>query len=234
MRVLVTRPIEDAGSTASNLRALGHAPLIAPLLEIRFRDGEDISLVNVQAVVVTSANSVRALARRTKRRDLPVFAVGAQTASVGREMGFSDVRNSDGNSVALADAISGWTNPKSGLLLYAAANKATTKLQERLIEHGFTVRRDVLYDVVAVDILPSAAAAALRMGELDAVLLYSPYSAEIFVRCVQADHLGGVCHGLIAACISQAAANKTTGLVFGEIRIASRPSEEKLLGLLGD
>jgi uroporphyrinogen-III synthase len=234
MRVLVTRPIEDAGSTASNLRALGHAPLVVPLLEIRFRDGEDISLIGVQAVVVTSANGVRALARRTKHRDLSVFAVGAQTASMAREMGFSDVRNSDGDSVALADAITGWTNPNSGPLLYAAANKATSKLQERLIERGFTLRRDVLYDVVAVDTLPSTAAEALRRGELDVVLLYSPHSAETFVRCVRKAHLGGICRGLIAACISQAAANKTAGLAFREIRIASRPSEEEVLGLLGD
>ena len=44
-------------------------------------------LDGVQAILATSANGVRALARRTPRRDLPLFAVGPQTAARGAEAG---------------------------------------------------------------------------------------------------------------------------------------------------
>ena len=36
MRVLVTRPDDDAEETAAKLIALGHEPIVAPLLEIKF------------------------------------------------------------------------------------------------------------------------------------------------------------------------------------------------------
>src|ERR1700722_5354367 len=88
MRVLVTRPAEDASRTAETLAKLGHAALIAPLLEIRFLDGPGISLAGVQAILATSGNGIRALARRSPRRDIPVFAVGTRTANVARAEGY--------------------------------------------------------------------------------------------------------------------------------------------------
>jgi uroporphyrinogen-III synthase len=232
MRVLVTRPAEDAGSTAAHLRELGHVPVIAPLLEVRFRDGAELSLEEIQAIVATSANGVRALILRTARRDLPVFAVGAQTASMARASGFADVKNSDGDSVTLADAISHWASAQSGPLLHAAGNEATGKLGARLIEHGFQLRREILYDVVSVESLPPIAQNALERNELDAVLLYSPRSAETFARCVEAAGLHNTCRRLLAICISEAAAKKAGALPFREIRIAARPSENELLELL--
>ena len=70
MRVLVTRPEDDARETAVRLKALGHEPILAPLISIRFIDGPDIDLAGVQALIATSSNGVRALARRTSRRDI--------------------------------------------------------------------------------------------------------------------------------------------------------------------
>src|SRR5262249_33099489 len=96
MRVLVTRPIEDARGTAARLIRLGHTPLVSPLLEVHFLEGPKLSFANVQAIVATSANGVRALIRRTTTRDLPIFAVGAQTAEAAREAGFTNVKNADG------------------------------------------------------------------------------------------------------------------------------------------
>ncbi len=84
MRVLVTRPKEDAEETAQLLAARGHQALVAPLLETRFFDGAALTLEGVQAVLATSANGVRALARRTARRDVPLFAVGPQTAEAAK------------------------------------------------------------------------------------------------------------------------------------------------------
>ena len=66
---------------AERMAARGHDVLLAPLLTTRLFDGPDIMLEEVQAVLATSANGVRALARRTARRDIPIFAVGSQTAA---------------------------------------------------------------------------------------------------------------------------------------------------------
>lgn len=227
--MLVTRPEEDSGSTAARLREMGHVPIVTSLLEVRFRDGPEIALENIQALVATSANGVRAFTRRSARRDLPVFAVGAQTAAMARASGFADVRNSDGDSIVLADAIVHWASAHRGALLHAAGNEASGKLAARLSEHGFQLRREVLYDVASVERLPAIAQAALERGELDAVLLYSPRSAETFVRCVEDAGLSSTCRNIIAVCISKAAADRAKALPFRELRIAGLPSENELL-----
>src|ERR1700735_5942203 len=97
MRVLVTRPSGDAQDTAAKLSAYGHEPLLAPLLEIRFRQGPRISLAGVQAMLATSSNGVRALAERVKTHDIAVFAVGPQTTAAARAAGFTAVKNAGGD-----------------------------------------------------------------------------------------------------------------------------------------
>lgn len=232
MRVLVTRPTEDAKNTAARLAQMGHSPLVSPLLEIKFRDGPELSFDNVQAIVATSANGVRALVRRTDRRDLPVFAVGAQTAATARAARFANVKNADGNSIVLADAIAKWAKPENGILFHAAGNETAGKLSERLREHGFQFRRDVLYDIEPVQSLSREALEAMRDGKLDAVLLYSPRSAENFARCVQQADLTEMCRALIAVCISEAAAKKIEALRLRKIKVAPRPSEAAMLQAL--
>ncbi len=71
----MTRPLEDGEEIAEKLRAMGHDPLLAPLLATHFADGPAPDFTDVQAILATSANGIRALARRTARRDLTIFAV---------------------------------------------------------------------------------------------------------------------------------------------------------------
>lgn len=232
MRVLVTRPIEDAEETAVRLHDRGHVAVIAPLLKIHFRDGPDISFDGIQAIVATSANGIRALVRRTHKRDIPLFAVGPQTAAAARASGFADVQSSHGDSIALADAISGWVVREKGALLHVAGNEATGKLATRLSEHGFVLRRHVLYDVTPVAALPAAASTALQNRELDAVLLFSPLSAQTFIHCVEVAGLQPVCREIVSVCISQTVADKAGSGFFRETRVAIRPSESEMLDAL--
>jgi uroporphyrinogen-III synthase len=233
MRVLVTRPQDDATEIAQELKARGHQALIAPLLEIRFRDGPEISLDGVQAVLATSANGVRALARRTSRRDVPVFVVGPQSAAAARDLGFAHVRNADGDAIALAVAASRWASPASGALLHAAGEQTKGGLVAELRQKGFDVRSHTLYEAVAAGALPEAAAQALRNNQVDAVLLFSPRSARVFASCVDAAGLQDACGALLAVCISAATAEALAGLHLREIRVAGAPNQEAVLAALG-
>ena len=120
MRVLVTRPLEDAQETAALLQVRGHEALVAPLFTVKFHGGPRIDLTGVQAVLATSANGVQAISRRTSRRDLPLFAVGPQTAQIARNEGFKLVRSADGDAAALAQAIPAWASAENGALLHAS------------------------------------------------------------------------------------------------------------------
>ncbi|MBD3608930.1 MAG: uroporphyrinogen-III synthase, partial [Gammaproteobacteria bacterium] len=80
MHVLVTRPIQDAEPLLARLRERGIEATAEPLLEIEFKTGARVDLKDVQAVVATSANGVRAFAAASDRRDVGLFAVGDATA----------------------------------------------------------------------------------------------------------------------------------------------------------
>lgn len=230
MRILVTRPLEDARAIADKLTTMGHEAVIAPLLAIRFHDGEEISLDGVQAILATSANGVRAIARRTERRDVPVFAVGPQTAEEAQRLGFRQVRNAQGDGEVLAKKTLAWAKPDGGVLLHAAGAEAPKSLAAELERHGFRVRREVLYEAVAADALPPDIAAT--MNTIDAVLLFSPRSAAIFRELLIRAGLGGAAAHMRALCISAAAAKALAPLTFREIRTAEKPDQAALLSLL--
>ncbi|MDE2012886.1 MAG: uroporphyrinogen-III synthase [Alphaproteobacteria bacterium] len=232
MRVLVTRPLEDAERTATELQARGHQTVLAPLMDIRFRPGPELALGGVQAILVTSANGVRALAGRSKRRDLPVFAVGPQSAEVARKEGFADVKSANGDAVALAEAVKGWARPEAGALFHAAGAQTKGDLAARLSAAGFTVQSEAVYEAVPAEALPPPASAALADGGIDAVLLYSPRSARTLVACLKRAGLAETARGLIACCISKAAAEALGGLPFKAVRSAAHPDQNGLFALL--
>ena len=229
MRVLVTRPEEDGAETARQLALRGHEALLAPLLKTRFFDGPEIGLDGVQAILATSANGVRALARRSPRRDLPLFAVGPQTTAEAQQLGFAEVENADGDATTLAKAARSWANPGKGALLHIAGEGNDGKLASLLSD--FSVRREILYAVTPVEKMPAEIVAELRAGTVDLALFFSPRSASVFRELVLQQGLG--METMLAAAISQATALALAPLLFCEkVRVAAKPDQEYLLKLL--
>jgi uroporphyrinogen-III synthase len=233
MRILVTRPQDAADATSKTLKALGHDAIVAPLMEIRFRDGETLMLDGVQAILATSANGARAIARRTARRDVPLFAVGKQTAEAARASGFTTVRSADGDGADLANAAARWAKPDGGVLLHVAGAQTKGDLAAALAARGFTVRTEILYEAVAAAALPAPADEALRSGALDAVMLFSARGARVFAELAGRAGLGTACAAVTALCISQATAQALGDLAFRAILVADRPDQDGMLALVG-
>jgi uroporphyrinogen-III synthase len=231
MRILVTRPQEDGAEIARLLSARGHQTLLAPLLEPRFPEGpvleEGQALDDVAAILATSANGIRALRRRTARRDLSIFAVGPQTADEARRAGFSDVRSADGDAKALAQATRNWA-PPGATLMHVCAEDAPGTLSDQLRASGFAVRRCALYRIEAAKLLPPEAEAALQDRAMDAAMFFSPRTARIFTKLAEALPTDG----LLALCISPATAEALTPRTFAEIRVAARPNQDAMLALV--
>jgi uroporphyrinogen-III synthase len=228
MRILVTRPLEDGEEIAEKLRAMGHQPLLAPLLSTDFHDGPEPDFTGVQAILASSANGVRALIRRTDRRDLPIFAVGPQTADEAQKARFAMVKNANGDAVALAQATMRWTTPGAGALLHVCGEEAPGTLGEMLTAHGFTVRRCALYAVHPASRLPPETEAALKQQKVDGALFFSPRSARVFCDLAAGLPLTGI----TAYCISPVTARALEGQGFGRVAAAAQPNQAALLGLL--
>jgi uroporphyrinogen-III synthase len=231
MHVLITRPQEDAASIAQILEARGHRALCAPLLTVHFRDGLQLELDAVQAVLATSANGVRALAWRTGRRDLPLFAVGPQTAEAARRAGFCRIECAHGDAAALAEAVPQWATPDAGILIHAAG-RGNGRLKTLLEAKGFSVRLEELYEVTAEETLPRAAGEALANHGLDAVLLFSPRSAAVLRDTILKAGLADTCKNLAALCISAAAAQALDPLAFRTTLVAAQPNQDAMLASL--
>jgi uroporphyrinogen-III synthase len=227
MKILVTRPRADGEEIAARLAEMGHQALLAPLLEPRFLEGPEPALDDVQAILATSANGIRALIRRTRRRDVPVFAVGPQTAEEASRAGFTDVRSADGDAVALAEAAARWAKPEA-VLLHICGEDAPGTLADTLAARGFAVRRAVLYGMAAAAELPHEARSALEEGRLGAVMFFSPKTARLFLTLAE----GLPIAGLTAFCISPATAGALASGIFAQVRIADRPNQAAMLALV--
>ncbi|MBV8538355.1 MAG: uroporphyrinogen-III synthase, partial [Alphaproteobacteria bacterium] len=234
MRILLTRPRDDAAALAQKLTAAGHEVLSEPMLDIRFVPGSGVDLEGAQAVLFTSANGVRAFAAAETRRDLPAFAVGEATAAAARRAGFARVESAAGRVDDLVRLVRDHLVAGAGALVHAAGRDVAGDLAGELGRAGFEVRRAVLYTAEAAQTFSPDVARALKAGEIDAVLFYSARSAETFRRLIEADGLAFSLGRIVAFGLSQAAVEPVKSLPWARIDVAARPDEGEILRLVGE
>jgi len=230
MRALVTRPRADADAVARALEARGLEVMVEPLLDITPVPGATVDLNGVQAILVTSANGVRALANTVARRDLPVWAVGEATAAEARRVGFGRVESAGGDVESLAALVAARVDPTAGTLLHASGHDLAGELASLLLGRGFAVRRAVLYDARPVKSFSPALIEALRGRTLDLALFFSPRTAATFVRLARSAGLDGA--AVRAYALSAAVAGALASLPWQTVRVAERPTQEALLAAL--
>ena len=227
MRILVTRPLPDAERTAARLRALGHEPVVAPVLAIE-PSGDPAPAGPFDALLVTSVNAVPALAGSGLAG--PVFAVGPRTGAALREAGLPAVRVA-ADALGLAGLVR--TELAAGArLLHVAGRDRKPEPARSLAEAGFALTTWVAYAAVAAPALPEAAARALAAGDLDAALHYSRRSAEILLHRAGAAGLETALAALAHVCISDDAAVPLRAAGARTVVAAAQPDEDGLLTAL--
>lgn len=228
MLIAVTRPKEDAAPLKAKLEALGHAAVLTPLLAIRPRPGVAIPDLAWQAVAATSANGIRALPEDHRLRSFRMLTVGPQSLKAARAAGFA-AEAQGGDVDGLAALIRAELDPAGGPILYLSGAETAGDLEAQLIAAGFACHRAVLYDAVAADDL-GASGKALRDGSLDGVLLYSPRTARIWRRLVEASDWREQAMHAVHFCLSP---NVAAVLPESWPRsVAARPDEAAMLALL--
>jgi uroporphyrinogen-III synthase len=231
VRLLVTRPEPDGERTAASLRARGHEVLLAPLLRIEAVEfelpGEPLS-----AVVMTSANAARAIARHPRREALTAlaaFTVGRHTAEAARAAGFREVHSADGDKDDLAALLHAHYGERSAPLLYLAGEDRAGDLTAG----GMRMLTAVVYRAVKVERFAPAVASALRQGALDGVLHFSRRSAQAYFDCAAR---AGILERALAPlqfCLSRQVAQPLAAVGAAAIRLAPQPDEAAMLDLVG-
>ncbi len=231
MRLLITRPIEDAKPLADALAERGVEVLIEPMLEIRHLDDAEIDLDDVRALLFTSANGVRAFAALSPRRELKAFTVGDGSAEAARQAGFPQVESAKGDVEALAALVVDRLKPDDGILFHAAGTVTAGDLKARLEGLGYRVRRAQLYEAKIATALSAETRANLTLGGIDAVLLFSPRTARTFAELWQAAGAPTLAR-IQALCLSAAVAREIGNLGWRAVEIADRPDLPSMLALV--
>lgn len=233
MRILVTRPAADGEKTADRLRALGHEPVLAPLLDI-VAAAPPADLPEPAALLLTSRNAVRAVAlwpEAARWRERPVFVTGRGTGDSAAQAGFKNIRSADGDAVDLAALVMSEIGPEVRPILYPAARDRSEVFLERLRAEGYDILVIEAYRADIATMFDPQVCEALRFSRIDAVLLYSRRTSEGFRQAVERAGLAGALGGLRLYVLSARVAEPLDGLG-AEIVVAGRPDEDSLLALL--
>lgn len=188
--VAITRPLEDAQRLACELQAKGYVTYLVPMLDIwpireSVTELKEVILQQLpQAICVTSRHAVRMLAQQDAGRTVPLIAVGAMTAKEAASAGFSAVTDAGGNAQALVGQILKQCNPARGPVLYARGVDVSTDIAAALHGKGFAVAEVVTYKAEFTESLPESYVAALKAGEVDAIMFFSRRSTENYMRLI--------------------------------------------------
>jgi uroporphyrinogen-III synthase len=122
-------------------------------------------------------------------------------------------------------------DPQAGRLFHAAGSAVAGDLAGDLGHAGFQLERQALYAAEPVTELSADTSAALYAGTIDAVLFFSPRTAQSFVKVVEkaglADRLGGI----VALCLSEAVGTAVRTVKWQDIHVAVQPDQASLLDL---
>jgi uroporphyrinogen-III synthase len=239
MAVLVTRPQPDNEATAAALRARGVEVLLAPALRFEPVPLSSSLEADFAAVIVTSANALRAIAPRLKDHPLvklPLFAVGEQTALAAQGAGFDEVISADGDASALRELVAGRfaASPPRAVrrLLYLAAADISRDLAGELAARGLNVVTRITYRMVPIARLPRETCDAFAANQVDAVLHYSTRSAKAFLEAARAAGVEISALSIPQCCISSSVAQILREAGAARVMVAASPNEDALLRAL--
>lgn len=234
MAILVTRPYPDNEKTAQGLRARGLEVLVSPTLRqepLPFHYDPDVTY---DAVIVTSANAMRAVKDDPSLAPLfglKLFAVGDASAEIARQIGFRDVVSASGDGAALREVVTAALK-KNSTLCYLAGADLGRDLTVELGERGYTVITHTTYRMMLVPHFSDAVIAAFSAGSIDAVLHYSRRSARSFIDAAQASGVEVLALALPQICISQPVASILREAGASRVIVAQSPDENAIFEAL--
>lgn len=213
MKVIVTRPRDQAGPLVDRLEALGHEVVACPLIEIEATGPDVIDVSGYDWLIVTSPNGAREAARRLRGRLPRVAAVGPGTAEALRAHGIEPALVP---RVSSQDGLLDEFPRDGGRVLFAAAEGARRRPIDELGADFLPLYRTRLVrpeEPPVGDLVVLASGSAVRsfaaLGTPVAAVTIGPETSTVARQC-----------GLQVA--DEAATHDLDGLVAAVERVASR------------
>lgn len=244
--VWVTRSAPRNQVTARVLENAGWQVLTVPVLEIRLRfpEASTVPQSRPDLVVFVSANAVRGLEAALaepgfpggERREVPVMAVGRQTAETARGMGWRvETVPVEENAEGLLKALAG-IDVKGRRIWIPSGNRsgsATKRLPAALRSRGAEVSAFAVYETLT-RVLSRREIEALEKAAPGAIVFHSPSAAE----AVFASNVPAVVkqwkNAAPAVSIGPVTSARLRGLGAGTVTECREPTDEAVVRALAD
>lgn len=240
MRIVVTRPEASGLKTANRLQALGHEPVLLPMVRpVHLASVVSGALMlRPQILAVTSAEAIRALKDHLPQHpaiaDVPLFAVGAASARAAREAGFTNVvaGQNDGPALAALIAEAVKSRPIHGEVTYFAGALREQGFERALLSLDVPFNTVEVYEMVDIVWQRNELDHALCTAHVDAVLLYSAHAARRFFTLCETQGVSTCLGGTRFIAISEKVRTQVPELYRSVAWASVDPVEEQMFDLL--
>ena len=227
VRVLSTRPREDALIDADVLARSGIECLPAPMMRIVPLQTDIDALfdnIDADAVALTSRHVVNLIAQ-TRWAQKTAFCVGESTARIAREAGIADVITGNGDGYGLVQLIAQTRSYNS--IFWPSAIDVGFDLEPPLLEHNIKLHRHPAYKAEKTHELPDAAREALAQGNIAAILVHSGRAGAHLVDLLKQNNLSHVQQDIDIVAVSARVAGHC-GNGWRNVIIAQEPRRQSM------
>lgn len=237
MKLVLTRPYYDSVEFKKLLEqeSSGFSFIIEPMLEIKFLQ-KDVDVRQENIFLITSVNSVRALAKNTESRSMHLVTVGNSSAKEAVGLGFTNVKCATDElpdlfgEEAMIEYIK--RNVSSGSkLLHISANITKGGIKNELKKLGHDIDTIILYKSkkkeMSADLL-----GRINNEESLGFIFFSPRTAAIFVSELKENNLENKLRNSFAFCFSGNVLKALNGIEFKNRLTATKVNTKEFVELI--
>lgn len=234
---LITRPYPEAYRTMDYLTENNIHSIIEPMINIEPIDNfatkwQEIPLDNIQAIITTSKNGVRALASVCKHKHITIYTVGDGSKETAENIGFDNVISASGSANDLYNVILERHNPEDGGLVYVSGDIVSVDLTTQLQDKNFLIHHVTAYQAKPVTIISPALQHHLINRDIDIALFFSEQTAKIFEKLIIQNNLETYTNNVSAFCLSEKIEHSLQRTKWLSIYTANKPNQSSLLDMV--
>lgn len=229
---LITRPQEQGQKTQNVLQEIGIECFLEPLMEIRPVAFLPPDMTALGAIVITSAQALKALDTLNIKKSVNLYCVGHETSQELSQKGFQNIFMSTLGAQDLCSIIQINQTPQQGKILYLSGADISIPLDTILRDTGYHVTRLICYEAHLKTEFSAEVVKMIQQKQISGVLLYSKRTAEHFMKLI---HQGGsveVLQNMDAYILSHQILSSDSQQLFKCVIFPEVPQEADLIKLI--
>ncbi|MBX7145842.1 MAG: uroporphyrinogen-III synthase [Alphaproteobacteria bacterium] len=229
--VLLTRPQDDSDILCQILATYDLNIQIEPLITINPIKNISINFDQIQALIFTSKNAIKAFASLYSERHIPIFVVGEGSSNIAQSYNFTQIICGSNNALSLVPLLE-TLDYRNGKLLYLAGEMVAHDLITPLKLKKFEIEKIILYQALPLQELTPQTTMMIQSNFIHYIVFFSPRTAFIFVNLIKNDYkLVQACKNIFALCLSPEISKEIDLFSWKKILIASEANQNSLLSL---